>query len=105
MIRTICMKQWTLTALSGLLIGLAVLLAAAQTAHARTVQDLYPLLSDRFIKSATLTALEDDLILKTDTGIVLTRTRMKKTLEQHDPRLQDQLENNLIFLRNRRSSP
>jgi thiol-disulfide isomerase/thioredoxin len=98
MIRTICMKQWTLTALSGLLIGLAVLLAAAQTAHARTVQDLYPLLSDRFIKSATLTALEDDLILKTDTGIVLTRTRMKKTLEQHDPRLQDQLENNLIFL-------
>jgi thiol-disulfide isomerase/thioredoxin len=62
------------------------------------VQDLYPLLSDRFIKSATLTASEDDLILKTDTGIVLTQTRMKKTLDQHDPRLKDQLENNLIFL-------
>jgi thiol-disulfide isomerase/thioredoxin len=98
MIRTICMKQWNITALTALLIGLVVLLAAAQTAHAKTVKDLYPLLSDRFIKSATLTALEDDLILKTDTGIVLTRTRMKKTLEQHDPRLQDQLENNLIFL-------
>ncbi len=98
MTRTIYMKQWTLTALAALLIGLAVLSAAARTAHAKTVQDLYPLLSDRFIKSATLTASEDDLILKTDTGIVLTQTRMKKTLDQHDPRLKDQLENNLIFL-------
>lgn len=98
MTRTICMKQWTLAALAALLIGLAVLLAAAQTAHAKTVKDLYPLLSDRFIKTATLTALEDDLILKTDTGIVLTRAGMTQALEKHDPRLQDQLENNLIFL-------
>ncbi len=98
MTRTICMKQWSITALTALLIGLAVLLAAAQTAHAKTVKDLYPLLSDRFIKSAKLTTLEDDLILKTDTGIVLTQTQMKKTLDQQDPRLQDQLENNLIFL-------
>jgi thioredoxin 1 len=92
------MKQWTLAALAALLIGLAVLLAAAQTAHAKTVKDLYPLLSDRFIKTATLTALEDDLILKTDTGIALTRSGMTQALEKHDPRLQDQLENNLIFL-------
>jgi thioredoxin 1 len=68
------------------------------TAHAKTVQDLYPLLSDRFIKTATLTALGDNRILQTDTGIVLTQTRMKKTLDQHDPRLKDQLESNLIFL-------
>jgi thiol-disulfide isomerase/thioredoxin len=98
MTRTICMKQWTLTALAGLLIGLSALATAARTAHAQTVQDLYPLLSDRFIKTATLTALGDDLILKTDTGIVLTQTRMEKTLDQHDPRLKNQLENNLIFL-------
>lgn len=98
MTRTICMKQWTLTALAGLLIGLAVLSAAARTAHAKTVQDLYPLLSDRFIKSATLTASEDDLILKTDTGIELTRSKMAQALEKQDPRLKDQLENNLIFL-------
>ncbi len=98
MTRTICMKQWTLTTLTVLLIGLAVLFAAARTAHAKTVKDLYPLLSDRFIKSATLTTLEDDLILKTDTGIALTRSGMTQALEKQDPRLQDQLENNLIFL-------
>ncbi|WP_024335591.1 thioredoxin domain-containing protein [Desulfotignum balticum] len=98
MTRPICTKQWTLTALAALLIGLAVLSAAAQTVHAKTVKDLYPLLSDRFIKSATLTALEDDLILKTDTGIALTRSGMTQALEKQDPRLQDQLENNLIFL-------
>jgi thioredoxin 1 len=92
------MKQWTLTALAALLIGLAVLSSVPWTAHAKTVQDLYPLLSDRFIKTATLTALGDNRILQTDTGIVLTQTRMKKTLDQHDPRLKDQLESNLIFL-------
>jgi thioredoxin 1 len=92
------MKQWPLTALAALLIGLTVFSAVPRTAHAETVQDLYPLLSDRFIKTATLTPLDDDRILQTDTGIVLTQTRMKKTLEQHDPRLKDQLENNLIFL-------
>lgn len=96
--RTIYMKEWNILALTALIIGLAVIAAAAQTAHAKTVQDLYPLLSDRFIKTATLTALGDDLILKTDTGIVLTQTRMKKNLDQHDPRLKDQLKNNLIFL-------
>jgi thiol-disulfide isomerase/thioredoxin len=47
---------------------------------------------------ATLTALGDDRILQTDTGIVLTQTRMAQTLDQHDPRLKDQLESNLIFL-------
>ena len=101
MTRTLCMKDikhWNLTALAALLIGLTVLSAVPRTAHAKTVQDLYPLLSDRFIKTATLTALGDDLILQTDTGIVLTQTRMQKTLEQHDPELKDQLENNLIFL-------
>ncbi|MFO7988754.1 MAG: thioredoxin family protein [Desulfotignum sp.] len=98
MTRPICMKQWTLAALSGLLIGLAVLSAATRTVHAKTVQDVYPLLSDRFIKTATLTALEDDLILQTDTGIVLTQTLMAQTLDQHDSELKDQLENNLIFL-------
>ncbi|MCF8091571.1 MAG: thioredoxin fold domain-containing protein [Desulfotignum sp.] len=98
MTRPICTKQWTVTALAGLLTGLAALLAAAQTAHAKTVKDLYPLLSDRFIKSAKLTALEDDLILKTDTGIVLTRNGMAQALDQHDPGLRGQLENNLIFL-------
>lgn len=101
MTRILCMedmKQWTLNALAALLIGLAVLSAVPRTAHAKTIQDLYPLLSDRFIKTATLTALGDDLILQTDTGIVLTQTRMQKTLDQHDPELKDQLENNLIFL-------
>ncbi|MDZ7667430.1 MAG: thioredoxin family protein [Desulfotignum sp.] len=98
MTRTICTKQWHITTLAGLFIGLAVFLAVPWTAHAKTVQDLYPLLSDRFIKSADLIASEDDLILKTDTGILLTQTRMKKTLDQHDPKLKDQLENNLIFL-------
>jgi thioredoxin 1 len=98
MTRPICTKQWTVTALAGLLTGLAALLAAAQTAHAKTVKDLYPLLSDRFIKSAKLIALEDDLILKTDTGIVLTRSGMAQALEKQDPRLQDQLKSNLIFL-------
>jgi thiol-disulfide isomerase/thioredoxin len=98
MTRPMCTKQSHITTLTGLFIGLAVLLAAPWTAHAKTVQDIYPLLSDRFIKSATLIAPEDDLILKTDTGIVLTQTRMKKTLDQHDPRLKDQLEDNLIFL-------
>ena len=98
MTRPMCTKQSHITALTGLFIGLALLLTAPWTAHAKTVQDLYPLLSDRFIKSADLIASEDDLILKTDTGIVLTQTRMKKSLEQHDPKLKDQLENNLIFL-------
>lgn len=98
MIRNICMKQWPLTALAALLIGLAVFSAVPRTAHAKTVKDLYPLLSDRFIKTATLTALDDDRILQTDTGIVLTQAWMKKTLDQHDPGLKDQLENNLIFL-------
>lgn len=77
---------------------MAVLLAAPWTAQAKTVQDIYPLLSDRFIKSADLIPSEDDLILKTDTGIVLTKTRMKKNLDQHDSGLKEQLENNLIFL-------
>ncbi|MFU8768519.1 MAG: thioredoxin family protein [Desulfotignum sp.] len=98
MTRPLCMKQWTLTALTGLFAGLMVLSAAVWTAHAKTVEELYPLLSDRFIKSANLTALEDDLVLKTDTGIVLSRTEMAQTLDQHDPKLRDQLENNLIFL-------
>jgi thiol-disulfide isomerase/thioredoxin len=92
------MKQWPLTALAALLIGLAPLSSVPRTAHAETVQDLYPLLSDRFIKTATLSALGDDRILQTDTGIVLTQTRMARTLDQHDPRLKDQLESNLIFL-------
>lgn len=98
MTRPIAIKQWTLTTIAGLLIGLAVLSAMPWTAHAKTVEDLYPLLSDRFIKSAELIAPEDDLVLKTDTGIVLTQTRMAQTLDQHDPKLRDQLENNLIFL-------
>jgi len=101
MTRTLCMehmKQWPLTALAALLIGLAPLSSVPRTAHAETVQDLYPLLSDRFIKTATLSALGDDRILQTDTGIVLTQTRMAQTLDQHDPRLKDQLESNLIFL-------
>ncbi len=101
MTRTLCMehmKQWPLTALAALLIGLAVLSSVPRTAHAKTVQDLYPLLSDRFIKTATLTPLDDDRILQTDTGIVLTQIRMAQTLDQHDPGLKDQLENNLIFL-------
>ncbi|HSL62525.1 MAG TPA: thioredoxin family protein [Desulfotignum sp.] len=97
MTRPMCIKQWTLTALTGLLTGLMVLSAAAWTAHAKTVEDLYPLLSDRFIKSANLLTLEDDLILKTDTGIVLTQTGMAQTLDQHDPTLRDQLESNLFF--------
>jgi thiol-disulfide isomerase/thioredoxin len=98
MTQLICIKKWRITSLVGLFIGLTFLLAAPASARAKTVQDLYPLLSDRFIKSAELTALEENLILKTDTGIVLTQTRMKDTLDQHDPRLKDQLENNLIFL-------
>ncbi|HKL00537.1 MAG TPA: thioredoxin family protein [Desulfotignum sp.] len=98
MTRKICTKQWTITALAGLFTGMAVLLAAPWTAQAKTVQDIYPLLSDRFIKSADLIPSEDDLILKTDTGIVLTKTRMKKNLDQHDSGLKEQLENNLIFL-------
>jgi hypothetical protein len=98
MTRSMRTKQSYITALTGLFTGLAVLLTAPWTAHAKTVQDLYRLLSDRFIKSADLIASEDDLILQTDTGIVLTQTRMKKNLDQHDPGLKDQLENNLIFL-------
>jgi thiol-disulfide isomerase/thioredoxin len=101
MARTLCMKHmrpWTLNPLTALLIGLAVLSAIPRTAHAKTVQDVYPLLSDRFIKTATLTPMDDNRILKTDTGIVLTQTRMAQTLDQHDPRLKEQLENNLIFL-------
>lgn len=98
MTRTICTKQRHITALAALILGLAFLAAAPQNVHSKTVEDLYPLLWDRFIKSADLVALEDDLILQTDTGIVLTQTRMKKTLDQHDPKLKDQLENNLIFL-------
>ena len=92
------MKQWTLTALAALLIGLTVLSAVPRTALAKTVQDVYPLLSNRFIKTAILTPLDDGRILQTDTGIVLTQTRMAQTLDQHDPRLKDQLESNLIFL-------
>jgi len=98
MTRTICRKQLHITALAALILGLAFLAAAPQNVHSKTVEELYPLLSDRFIKSADLVALEDDLILQTDTGIVLTQTRMQKTLDQHDPELKDQLENNLIFL-------
>jgi thiol-disulfide isomerase/thioredoxin len=101
MTRTICMKhmrQWSLTTLTGLLAGLMLFGAVPQSAQAKTVQDHYPLLSDRFIKTATLAFLDDDLILKTNTGIALTQTWMVQTLDQQNSRLKDQLENNLIFL-------
>ncbi|MEX1298476.1 MAG: thioredoxin family protein [Desulfotignum sp.] len=98
MTRTLCTKQWYITAQAALILGLAFLAAAPQNVHSKTVKDLYPLLSDRFIKSADLVVLKDDLILQTNTGIMLTQNRMAQTLDQHDPRLKDQLKNNLIFL-------
>ncbi len=96
MTRPIYSKQWTITALSCLFLAAAVL--ALQTAHAKSVTDLYPLLSNQFITSAQLMEAKDNLILATDTGIVLSETDMAAIIDQHDPKLKDQLKNNLIFL-------
>jgi thiol-disulfide isomerase/thioredoxin len=80
-----------------LLMGL-VLFFAAPAVQANIVSDTYPLLSDRFLKSAELVESGDDLILKTNTGISISAREFEKSIAQYDPKLQDQLKENLIFL-------
>lgn len=80
-----------------LLMGLVLFFAAPAT-RANMVSDTYPLLSDRFLKSAELVESGDDLILKTDTGISISAQEFEKSIAQYDPKLQDQLKGNLIFL-------
>lgn len=71
---------------------------AAGTARAKTVSDVYPLLSDRFLKSAELVEAESGMLLKTGTGISISLQDFEKSLSQYDPKLQDQIKENLIFL-------
>jgi thioredoxin 1 len=71
---------------------------AAGTARAKTVSDVYPLLSDRFLKSAELVEAESGMLLKTGTGISISLQDFETSLSQYDPKLQDQIKGNLIFL-------
>lgn len=66
--------------------------------HATLVSDTYPLLSDRFLKSARLVEAGDGMLLKTGTGISISAQEFETSLKQYDPKLQDQLKENLIFL-------
>lgn len=75
-----------------------VLFFAAPAVQAIMVSDTYPLLSDRFLKSALLVESGDDMIVKTSTGILISAQEFEKSITQYDPKLQDQLKENLIFL-------
>jgi len=71
---------------------------AAGTARAKVVSDVYPLLSDRFLKSAELVEAESSVLLKTGTGISISLQDFETSLGQYDPKFQDQIKENLIFL-------
>ncbi|MDA8133050.1 MAG: thioredoxin family protein [Desulfobacteraceae bacterium] len=71
---------------------------AAGAARAKTVSDVYPLLSDRFLKSAELVEAEGSVLLKTGTGISISLQDFETSVSQYDPKLQDQIKENLIFL-------
>ncbi|OGR23401.1 MAG: hypothetical protein A2277_19445 [Desulfobacterales bacterium RIFOXYA12_FULL_46_15] len=71
---------------------------AAGTAQAKLVSDVYPLLSDRFLKSAELVEAESGMLLKTGTGISISLQDFETSINQYDPKLQGQIKENLIFL-------
>ena len=71
---------------------------AGGAAQAKMVSDVYPLLSDRFLKSAELVEAESGMLLKTGTGISISLQDFETSLNQYDPKLQGQIKENLIFL-------
>jgi hypothetical protein len=76
----------------------AFIFISATGAGASTVSDTYPLIFDRFLKSAELVDMTGDTILRTSTGITIAGKSLEKSLDRYDPKLRDQLKENLLFL-------
>lgn len=92
------MKKRYISLAIHLLIVVPAFFFAAPATYAKMVSDVYPLLSDRFLKSAQLVETGDDMVLKTGTGILISLKELETSFNQYDPKLQDQLKENLIFL-------
>ncbi|MBU0464008.1 MAG: thioredoxin family protein [Proteobacteria bacterium] len=95
MIKRIHLGPATIFFLSGLIVFIFLNTAGAA---ASTVSDTYPLIFDRFLKSAELVDMTGDSILKTGTGIAIAGKPLEKSLDRYDPKLRKQLKENLIFL-------
>jgi thiol-disulfide isomerase/thioredoxin len=78
---------------------LLALLAAdvSRTASAATLEARYPGLATGLLRSAVLVPLAEDALLEAD-GISITRPQLLAGIQDHEPKLQVQLEKNLLFV-------
>jgi thiol-disulfide isomerase/thioredoxin len=75
------------------------LLAAGvcRTAPAATLEARYPGLATGLLRSAVLAPLADDTLLEAD-GLVITQQQLQAGIQEHEPKLQSQLQKNLLFV-------
>jgi thiol-disulfide isomerase/thioredoxin len=68
-----------------------------RTAPAATLEARYPGLTTGFLRSAVLAPLADDTLLEAD-GLVLTQPQLQAGIQEHEPKLQAQLQQNQLFV-------
>jgi thiol-disulfide isomerase/thioredoxin len=81
----------------GLLLLVLLAAGACRPASAATLEARYPGLATGLLRSAVLAPLADDTLLEAD-GISITRQQLLAGIQEHEPKLQAQLEKNLIFV-------
>lgn len=81
----------------GLLLLFYLAAGAPQAVNAATLDERYPGLAAGLLKSAELATLDDDTLLIAD-GVTIKRSQLLAGINNHEPKLRDQLEKNLIFV-------
>jgi thiol-disulfide isomerase/thioredoxin len=81
----------------GLLLLVLLAAGACRTAAAATLEARYPGLASGLLRSAVLAPLADDTLLEAD-GVDITRPQLLAGIQAHEPKLQAQLEKNLLFV-------
>ncbi|MFO7555674.1 MAG: thioredoxin family protein [Desulfobacterales bacterium] len=85
-------KNWI-----GLLMLYCLTAGAPQAVNAATLDERYPGLAAGLLKSAVLAPLDDDTLLIAD-GVTIKRSQLLAGINNHEPKLRDQLEKNLVFV-------
>lgn len=85
-------KNWMM-----LLMLFCLAAGAPQAVNAATLDERYPGLAMGLLKSAVLTPLDNDTLLIAD-GVTIKRSQLLAGINNHEPKLRNQLEKNLIFV-------
>jgi thiol-disulfide isomerase/thioredoxin len=85
-------RRWT-----GVLVLALLMAGGCRTAPAATLEARYPGLATGFLRSAVLAPLADDTLLEAD-GLVITQPQLQAGIQEHEPKLQAQLQQNLLFV-------